>query len=319
MVPYPVVQSLAPSTFRSYRPGRSAGDERSLTLAAFPAKERSMIVQLYAALGELGDVLRDGGEARTRSCAVLRDRIGALLGAGRGQLAGEVREELAEALHDIRGGTMTALLLGLGEMHQGSRRAPAEIALLALIRDQRKIIRNLVQDVDPDGIERDRAAIPHSLVDLSSGIASYARNGHGEDVAIEIHREADAVVATSCLEFAALERAVYNLLNNAVRHVDGDVLHVWLTVLDDDARIVVANPVPVAHADALKSKLAADPAALYGAFTTTGSGLGLAIVADIVGNAYGLTEPEELVADGYIGTRIVDGSFVSWVHWPLAR
>lgn len=317
MVSYPVVQSLAPSSFRSYRQSRSRGDEGSVCLADFAEADQAMIVDLYAALGELAEVFRGEREVAGARIAY-RDRIGALLGVGRPQLAGPTREDIAAALHDIRGGTMTALLLGLGETSAAGRTTSADVALLALLRDQRKIIRNIVKDVDPAGLERDRAAIPHSLAELGGGIASYGRLGHGA-AAIEIHRDADAVVAASCLEFAALERAVFNLLNNASRHVDEGVVDVWLDALDSDARIVVANPVPAAHGDTLTTTLAADPAALYGAFSTTGSGLGLSIVASIVGNAYGLTEAEELVGDGYIGTRVVDGTFLTWLHWPLAR
>lgn len=314
-----IVQSLAPSTFRSYRPSRSPGDEGALTLAGFPEAERAMVVHLYAALGELAEALREEGGATPGVRATFRARIADLLGVGRGRLAGPTEETLAAALHDIRGGTMTALLLGLGEVADAGRHGPADGALLALIRDQRKIIRNLVKDVDPEGREHDEAAIPHSLADLGRGLASYDRERYGDGVVMDVHRDADAIVAASCLEFAALERAVFNLVNNAVRHVDGDVLDVWLTPLEADARIVVANPVTRAHAETLAPTLAADPAALYGAFSTTGSGLGLTIVANIVGNAYGLTDPEELVADGYIGTRIVDGRFMTWLHWPLAR
>ena len=277
-----------------------------------------MVVQLYATLGELAETLRAEDGSTLASRVALRDRIGALLGNGLARRAG-LGVALAEALHDIRGGTMTALLLGLGELPAAGRRATAETALLALIRDQRKIIRNIVKDVDPLGRARDRVAVPHSLADLDRGIASYGRHGREMDVAIRVHREADAIVAASCLEFASLERAVFNLLNNAIRHVHGGALDVWLSALEADARIVVANPVMPAHGQTLERTLAADPAALYGAFSTTGSGLGLAIVADIVGNAYGLTEPEELVADGYIGTRIVEGSFMAWLHWPLCR
>ena len=123
---------------------------------------------------------------------------------------------------------------------------------------------------------------------------------------------------------APAEAVLVGVFPTASGFVEGDGVHggaldVWLSALEADARIVVANPVMPAHGQTLERTLAADPAALYGAFSTTGSGLGLAIVADIVGNAYGLTEPEELVADGYIGTRIVEGSFMAWLHWPLCR
>lgn len=311
---YPIVPSLAPSTFKSYRPNRNIGEEDALELSAFPAEERTMIERLYAALGELDATLRDEHGSPAAAVA-FRDRLAALLAPG----SRHVGEAVGAALHDIRGGTMTALLFGLDELTESDRPRLARSALRAMIRDQRKIIRHIVRDVDAVGLERDRAAIPHSLAELDGGISSYGRGGRPSDVAVEVHRDADAIVAASCLEFAALERAVFNLLNNAVRHVDGEALDVWLTPLQADARVVVSNRVNAAHADVMTHMLAADPAALYGTFSTTGSGLGLTIVASIVGNAYGLDEPGELVAGGYIGTQIVDGTFLTWLHWPLSR
>jgi hypothetical protein len=39
--------------------------------------------------------------------------------------------------------------------------------------------------------------------------------------------------------------------------------------------------------------------------------------ADMVGNAYGLDEPEDCVDGGYVEAMLAEGVFGAWFHWPL--
>ena len=66
------------------------------------------------------------------------------------------------------------------------------------------------------------------------------------------------------------------------------------------------------------SIFASDSASLFGTFTTSGSGHGLRIVSELVGRAYGVASVDTLVKDGYVGAKIIEDSFVTWFHWPLA-
>ena len=321
MSPRDVVLALAASGLRNYRPSRCRDDDRALQLAAFAAPERETITSLYATLGDFRDALGVEAVMSAAQRLAFRDRLSAVLGSSRGGAiftSHAVNELVAEALHDIRGGAMTALLLGMTDVATAARRGHDDSALLALVRDQRKIIRSVVKDVDPVGRERDALMVPHSLADLAASLSSFSRLTDVRALVLDVHRDADAVVAESCLEFAMLERAVFNLLNNAARHADADPVDVWLDPVAGNARVAVINHVSRADAEKLREVLATNSACLYTSFTTTGSGLGLGIVAEIVGSAYGLSETDELVAEEYVGTQIVDGSFVTWLHWPLS-
>lgn len=127
-----------------------------------------------------------------------------------------------------------------------------------------------------------------------------------------------AVIADRCMECAAVDRAAYNLLNNAARHAARPRIAARLVALETDLRVAVANAISPEQRARLVALLAEDPAALFGSYTTTGSGHGLRIVSELVGRAYGVPSVKVLTEGGYVGTRVVEDGFVAWFHWPLS-
>ncbi|HEX5690820.1 MAG TPA: ATP-binding protein [Roseiflexaceae bacterium] len=131
------------------------------------------------------------------------------------------------------------------------------------------------------------------------------------------------VVCESCQEFAALDRVVYNLLNNAVRNTaDATVQLAILPVepeLPRNLRFVVANRVTDTQRARLFERFGESLGELFrGGFTTGGGGLGMRICADFVCNAYGVASIEQALAAGYFGAQLHDSLFVNWFHWPVA-
>jgi signal transduction histidine kinase len=146
-------------------------------------------------------------------------------------------------------------------------------------------------------------------------------------VPIFIESHFDGNISECCVEFGALDRVLYNLLNNAGRHAgDGGVSLVLLPMPSaqqaDDLRFIILNRVSEVHRRRLLeiSDGSDDLRHLFNpGVSTTGSGLGLAIVGDLVANAYGLSDRLETLRGRYLGARLIGDTFATWFHWPLSH
>ncbi len=279
-----------------------------------------MVVYLYALLAELESVVRPSSAGSPESGEALAAFLGRYDLA---DLISQIRtlgthdERLASSIHDIRGGALTTLFVQLARAGRGPYRAELARAIHLGTRDHMKMMRNVVRDLDAFARERDLSLIPHSLGDLVNAICEFTGTVGDECVVVKVDARAEGTIAESCVEVSAIDRAVYNLLNNAVRYTNHPEIHVWLVPLPRDLRVVVANLVSEAHQAALREALARDPSAPFGTFTTSGSGHGLRIVADLVGRAYGISTVEALTQGGHVGTALHGEVFLSWFHWPL--
>jgi signal transduction histidine kinase len=191
-------------------------------------------------------------------------------------------------------------------------------ALFIAARDQMKMMRNVVADLDPVSRARDLSFLPHSLFDVARAMRDFTGTVAGQRVVVDVDCPADAVIAESCVECSAIDRVAYNLLNNAVRYADGPTIDAWLITLAHDLRVVIANSVSAEQRATVAEVVASGAAPLFGTFTTSGSGYGLRIVSELVGRAYGVASVDTLVGQGYLGASIVEESFVTWFHWPLS-
>ncbi len=322
------IATLAPRAFENQRATRYRADEQAIPAAALIAEELDTVLGLYGVLGEIEEAAcreeqRQGEGAESLQACLARHDLDRLLGRIRrlgATSGGDAR--LASAIHDIRGGALTTLFVHLAWFARAPQRLDTRRALCVAARDHRKMMRNVLLDLDPEARARDLAYVPHSLDELARALREFSGRIHDEPVAVDVDvdtgGDAPVVIAESCVECAAIDRVAYNLLNNAVRHADRSPISVWLQTLEHDLRVTVANAIAPEQRSALEVTLAERPAALYGSFTTTGSGHGLGIVADLVGRAYGLTATASLVEGGYVGARVVEDTFVTWFHWPLA-
>ena len=126
------------------------------------------------------------------------------------------------------------------------------------------------------------------------------------------------------MEFGALDRVLYNLVNNACRHTASGRVKLSIhshPVGDeqpDDLRFEVSNPVDEADGRHLRNR--GDLAALFQpSVSSTGSGFGMTVALDFVSNAYGLPQREQALAGRYLGARLTpENDFVAWFHWPVA-
>jgi signal transduction histidine kinase len=313
------VRALAPSSLENQRVQRYHADEQALALDAFPETDRPVLVETYAALGALEALVAQELVDPEPLLALLAERdFDGLFRRIRTLGASRPSERVAAALHDVRGGALTALFVHLARVGRAASLPEVGRALFIAARDHRKVMRNVVLDLDPAARARDLATKPHSLADLARAIGEFSGGPDEARIRVEVTSEADGVVAESCVECAAVDRVAYNLLNNAARHAADPVVEAWLAKGSTDLRVVVANGLADADRAALEPIVGVDPARLFSGFSTTGSGHGLRIVSELVGQAYGVASVATLVREGYVGATTLEETFVAWFHWPLS-
>ena len=225
---------------------------------------------------------------------------------------------LRKVFHDLRGGPMTSLSIDLGLVRAGRGDTVDPQRVYLLVRDVCKIMRNSFPDLDEDRYTADTQIKAHSVGLL---VDKWRRIQHEHP--LEVVTDFEGAVAETCIEFSALDRVLYNVINNALREAAGDNAAVTLGIFKEPSvpprhvRFVISNPVAAQHADRLTQRFDGDLAALFtDDFSTTGSGIGLKVVSDFVSRTYDTTVLRVLEA-GYLGAMLADGRFTLWFHWPV--
>ncbi|MBO9316195.1 MAG: HAMP domain-containing histidine kinase [Chloroflexus sp.] len=235
---------------------------------------------------------------------------------------------LSQVLHDLRGGSLQALALQLQLIELGQVRPDDIERMYLLIRDHLKIMRNCLPDLDPVRTARDIELRAHGVdLLLEKWHRADYRLPDGQ-ASITVDARYNGVVADRCVEFSALDRVFYNLINNATRHsADRRVMVGIFPIFECETpslRIVVANRIDLLQRTALEQRFGLQWSDLfYGGFTfssdgSSGHGFGLAICAELVANAYGLPNGSAAIGGGYVGARPHGDLFVAWFHWPIA-
>ncbi|MFO0679796.1 MAG: hypothetical protein U0169_24945 [Polyangiaceae bacterium] len=310
------------SSLPNHRSLRYAGDDRGIALATFPERDRDTMIAFYGFLRDLERVLDEttpeDDDDRLRALLVSRDPA-ALMARVRmlGQDDG-LPPGAAEALHDVRGGAATLVFVRAAKFRTAASTPEVRRTLAVHVRDHMKMMRNVVPDLDPDARARDTSPLPHRLADLADALRRWSDGADSSGSRVDVDAPEDATIAESCVECSAVDRIVYNLVNNGIRHAPDGRVHVRFVVTHDDLRGVVTNAVTASHSALLRERLTADATTLFGSFSTSGSGRGLGIVADLVSRAYGIGDLRSLVDAGYVGTTVEADTFGAWFHWPRA-
>jgi signal transduction histidine kinase len=237
--------------------------------------------------------------------------------------ASDVPPLLRRAFHDLRGGAFFALrLYGILLADEEPSEDLVQPAIF-LARDQAKLVRSLVPAMDPEGYRKDREERAHGMRELVDKWDGFqfppVASGEGaQPVDVEVLARWRGDLAARCLEAAALDRVIYNLVNNAARFTtDARVQLLVEAVTHATVRIAVRNSLGSGDADWIASATGGEPDRLFlGGFTRGGTGLGLESSAVIVARAWGQVTAEEAVESGVVGARTADGIFVSWFFWP---
>lgn len=305
---------------------RFSGRWLTLALDRLPGVEQDRIRALYDEIDRLRRDLEPDRSLQDRSAAAarwvadgsarnLRD-LSQAIGAS---LRPITDREVRQVLHDIRGGSLNVLVLMLNL--PGAEPAPVDLAQYYLLaRDHLKIMRQSLDGLDPEARRQDEAETPHSAALLREkwGLGRY-RNDRGP-VTVDFTSSYDGVISARCMEFASLDRVLYNLVNNAARFTTDQRVDFDLSLVREleghHARFTIANRIEPAQATWIRD--AGGPDRLWqGGFTTGGQGDGLNICAQFVCTAYGLVSIDEALTNRHIGIALTDDSFTVWVHWPV--
>lgn len=315
--------ALAPTTLPNFRTRRYLGDDLCLAVDAFTPEDQSILRDLYAFLQKLVALVSPESEAvpsfsdflEAEKFEDLSEQIQAL---GHSSYDVTPTALMAKTIHDLRGGGLGPLLAQI-ELSAFCPVGEAERnALYFLTRDHLKIMRNALTGLDDAKREADLLPKVHStnfIVEKWNGAVLHRA---GRDIKLNLDCPQPVAISECCVEFGALDRILYNLINNACRHSAGESIDLTLAAVPDsegeNLRFVLANSVSAPDLSHLRG---IDLRRLFEAGTsTTGSGYGLAIAADFVVHAYGLDSNRDAVAKGYLGATLLEERFAVWFHWP---
>ena len=328
-----VLLGLAPIEAIRPRKARLVEHESSLSIRDVPRRDREILEELYRFISDLnhqavgslerpcGDMKELLGFLATNHYSTVIDRCSEL-GA---RLEGVPNTEaLRLAYHDIRGGSLVALIAHLDLIELGQAQDEDVDRIRILSRDHCKIMRNIIPDIDPVARARDLELRYHRMDLLREKWAKTSYQVADDPSGVTVHSDFSGAVADCCMEFSALDRVIYNLINNASRYSADRSIQLHILALDDakttNLRIVVANKIGPRHRQALETRFNGNMSQLFaGGFTTGGNGLGMRICADCVAHGYGLSSPDEARENGYLGAKLVADYFVAWFHWPARR
>lgn len=322
--------NLAPLQLPFYRHNRYSGDDSGIVLADFTLESQHTIRGVYAAMLELLALC-----TAYKDQTLPRDGLKQLLDAAQwshlmhqlqhleASHATTHHDQVNEVMHDVRGGGCAALSINLQLIALDIVDLNDTLRVFFLTRDHLKIMRSAIRDLDPPRYEADYSQKLHNVKLIVEKWTDAVHKYATTSAHVSVDCQFDGNISERCLEFAALDRVLYNVLNNAVRHTADETVHLAIFSLagehPHDVRFVVYNAITAAHQHILQAKFGSDINRLFaGGFTTGGTGLGMHICAQFVTNAYGLGSPKHALAERHLGAKIIDEQFVVWFHWPIA-
>ncbi len=339
--------ALAPLDLPNYRKARYVGDDLCVALDQLVERDQEITRDLYSVLTELLFAIVDpdtddarkwrdvAGWAEDRRLNKIIDEVRELGVASHAESPGE---ELATAMHDVRGGAMSALLGRLQLLDRLPRDENQLKTLFVLTRDHLKIMRSAVVGLDDVRRDADRK---HKSHDMRLMLDKWHDSVVGpkwreRPVRMTVDCRYEGALTECCLESAAIDRIFYNLANNACRHAVGGRIEMVVFPLprsvDGVLRFVLSNEIGGEDAAFLRSRVATQGAdsvdkgssrsllALFEAeVSSTGSGFGLTVVAQFVAGAFGLRNAREALRERYVGAILEEQTFRIWFHWPMAN
>ncbi|WAS90713.1 ATP-binding protein [Nannocystis punicea] len=315
------------------RPLPYVGDTVFASVGDLTPGDTQVVRRLYDFLLALLAIVR-GFDDPGRALVLLREELARqdygglgeqIRGLGAALVAEDTPMAVRKVYHDVRGGSLTGLLMHLDLCEADEAGTEDVERIFFLVRDHLKIMRNALPDLDPAGHAVDLAPLEHDaslLLEKWAGIP-YGAAG-ARPVRVEMACEFSGTVSECCMEFAALDRVMYNLINNAARFAADAVVHVQVFPLSEsretDLRFVISNQVSSEHRARLVADLGDDFGQIFASrYTTDGHGIGLQICSDIVSHGYGLGSTREALLRAYLGARLIRDTFVAWFHWPARR
>lgn len=317
--------SLAPTALRVKRQERYDGGGFDISLRDLAPEDVSLVIRVYQTVKGIYDLwlyMRD-----QPNYALLRQQLERLAQSefiSAAQAIGvatyayrQPGAALRKAMHDIRGGGLTSLT-GYASL---VKYMPDNDAIVRqgvfLARDHAKMMRNVIPDLDVPTREADESSKLHAIAEFVDKWRGFTFNLAQKQVAVQAQSSYVGFITSRCLETSAVDRVLYNYINNAARFAATD--RVCLTVLEASpglTRWVVENEITADQQAWLQNTLGSDLTPLFqGGYTRGGHGIGLSSCTDIVAASFGV-EPGIALAQKYLGAALHGRMYYAWFHWP---
>jgi K+-sensing histidine kinase KdpD len=324
------LQTLAPTNLEVYREERYNGGGFSASLAQFAPEDVSLIIRLYTVVKKTYDLwlyMRDAPNYELLKAHII-SQIGTEHFLSSAQAVGAAtyaldnhRPELRKIIHDVRGGALTVLAGYVHFLKTEPENIVEDVETAVLLaRDHAKLMRNAIDDLDPVVRQADESLKIHLIDDFVQKWHGSVYNIAGKSVEIQVACTFQGSVTNRCLETSAIDRVLYNYINNAARFsADNSVSLTIFQTSDTVVRWVVQNAITAEQRTWLNDVTAGDLKRLYwGGLTRGGHGIGLSSCADFVAASFG-GSPEVALEQGYLGAKIIEDHYYAWFHWPEYR
>lgn len=307
----------------NHRSTRFSGETQACNLSELSTQSLEELRWLYRWLEAIGKYssqdLSQPVVLREFEALVTRASLDQVINSTRNISAAEQGSiEVNRVLHDLRG-TALHQLVGIADLWLSGKVILGGLpAVTILARDHAKFMRHLLIGLDEENRLLDSGRRLHGVENLRSRLPKLVFVNSDGAVQVDFAAEWNGEFAITCPEFSTVLRQLYNLMGNAARHTADRRILIRIFPTEPieplSLRLVVANTLtPTDRAKLSPSVLVK----LWRGYTTTGSGLGLNASAAIVGEAFGLDNPDQAIDLGYVGSRITENGYICWIHWPI--
>ena len=164
--------ALAPLHLSNHRKERYQGDDLCIALTSLAVRDQTLVHAIYKALSDLLYAIADTSTNDARkwqdvaswtqqhNLDAFIDRVRELGEASHTEAAGE---ELAKAMHDVRGGPLSSLLGRLQLFDHLPHNEDHLRTLFLLVRDHLKIMRSAITGLDDPRRDADRRPRSHDI------------------------------------------------------------------------------------------------------------------------------------------------------------
>jgi signal transduction histidine kinase len=318
--------ALAPTNLRNKNIARYDGAGFSSFLDDFSEDDRQILTKVYQNIKTVYDLWLYMKEAP--NYAILQKNVdwfvsNDFLNIGR-ELGATTHYEslhIQKIIHDIRGGALMSMVSCATRVKVFNLYHEVDImrGFVFLARDQAKMMRNAVQDIDPSTRAADERTRIHSIYDYVKKWSNFEYHHNDRIIVIKVQCYYEGNVTTCCLEASALDRVVYNLVNNALRFSSEDTIVLTIFPVGNILRWVVENKIKPENVTWLKERVGNNLSSLFkGGITNDGNGIGLSNCADIVGASFGVSSIQA-IEQGYISATVDDDTFYACFHWNVVQ
>lgn len=320
--------SLAPTELLIYRSDRYGGEGFGVSLKDFAPEDIALLLRLYNSIKKIYDLwlyMREQPNYRLISDQLIKEfgsdelRFGVQAIGSATYAAGEPSPLLRKVAHDVRGGALS-VLVGLATFLKLYPQLDEETIrqAITMARDHAKLMRNAIEDIDPMVRAADESTKIHPISDFVNKWRNLNFDIAGKSVLVQVNCTFEGNITSRCLETSAIDRILYNYINNAARFTtDNQVRLVILPVGEGLVRWVVQNTIAPQQKLWLQENVGDNLGRLFeGGITRGGHGLGLSSCADFVAASFGTETIQEALQGGYLGAKIIESQYYAWFHWP---